>query len=292
VQRKKRFDLPNLGVGLGLRAVHYPHILSEWPEVDWFEIISENFLDTQGRPLEILDRLSERYPIVMHGVSMSIGSTDPLDWEYLKKLRALRVRSKARWFSDHLCWTGVAGKNTHDLLPLPYTEEALAHLVSRVKQVQDFFEAPLLLENPSSYAEFAGSTMGEHEFLAALAEEADCGLLLDVNNVYVSSYNHGLDADAYLAALPLDRVGQIHVAGHTNNGTYIVDTHIGPVIDEVWALFEKAHKAVGGAATLLEWDAEIPEFAETHAEALKARAFIESSTPVSSTGPSSRRRAS
>jgi len=273
---QKRFDLPDLGFGLGLRTVHYGHILRETPAVDWFEIISENFLETEGRPLEILDEIAARYPIVMHGVAMSIGSTDPLDWDYLKQLKALRDRVKARWLSDHLCWTGVRGKNTHDLLPLPYTEESLKHVASRVREVQDFMGAPLLLENPSSYAEFAGSTMGEHEFLAALAKEADCGLLLDVNNVYVSCYNHGLDASAYLAALPFDRVAQIHVAGHTNNGPYIADTHIGPVIDEVWALFAKAHEAAGGAATLLEWDAEIPDFETTHAEALKAKHYASS----------------
>lgn len=268
-----RFGYENLGVGLGLRTKHYPDILANEPDVDWFEIISENYMQTAGRPLHILDKIAERYPIVMHGVSMSIGSPDPLDRAYLEELKALRNRVNARWLSDHLCWTGFAGKNTHDLLPLPYTEESLAHLVKRVREVQDFLETPLLLENPSSYVEFSGSTLTEYEFLARLAEEADCALLLDVNNVYVASYNHGYDPYAYLDAIPMDRVVQFHVAGHTNNGTHIIDTHIGPVIDPVWELFREAYKRCGGAAMLLEWDAEIPSFADTHAEALKARDY-------------------
>jgi uncharacterized protein (UPF0276 family) len=210
----------------------------------------------------------------MHGVSLSIGSTDPLDFEYLKELRALRDRTGARWVSDHLCWTGAAGKNTHDLLPLPYTEESLRHVSARVRQVQDFMGAPLALENPSTYVEFGASTLKEWEFLAALANDADCALLLDVNNVYVSSRNHGFDPRVYLDAVPYDRVVQIHVAGHTDNGTHVVDTHIGPVIDPVWRLAAEAHRRAGGASLLLEWDAEIPSFEETFAEALRARVFI------------------
>ncbi len=268
-----RWSLPNLGVGIGLRTCHYPHILAEEPDIDWFEIISENFMETHGRPLYVLDQLRERYPLVMHGVSMSIGSTDPLNWGYLKELKALAQRSKARWLSDHLCWTGVLGKDVHDLLPLPYTDEALSHVKARIRQVQDFLEMPLLLENPSSYAEFAGSTMTEHDFLATLAVEADCALLLDVNNVFVSSFNHGFDPLTYLRALPMDRVVQFHVAGHTREDTHIVDTHIGPVIDPVWALFKEAYALCGGASTLLEWDAEIPSFEDTHTEALKAHQF-------------------
>jgi uncharacterized protein (UPF0276 family) len=270
-----RFRLPDLGIGLGLRTVHYAHILEHWPAVDWFEIISENFMQTEGRPLSVLDQVAERYPIVMHGVSMSIGSTDPLDMDYLRELRALRDRVRARWVSDHLCWTGVAGKNTHDLLPVPLTEEALHHTAARVRRVQDVLDAPLLLENPSTYVEFTGSTMKEWEFLAALTSEADCGLLLDVNNVFVSAYNHGFDPVDYFAGVPWDRVVQIHVAGHTNNGTHIVDTHIGPVVDPVWDLLGEAHRRAGGAAILLEWDAEIPSFEETHAEALRAKGAIE-----------------
>ena len=270
-----RFSLPNLGIGLGLRTVHYAHVLEHCPDVDWFEILSENYMQTAGRPLHYLDRIAERYPVVMHGVSMSIGSTDPLDFEYLKELRALRDRVRARWVSDHLCWTGVAGKNTHDLLPLPYTEESLRHVADRVRRVQDFLGAPLALENPSSYLEFEGSTMKEWEFLAALASEADCALLLDVNNVYVSARNHGFSPSEYLAKVPYDRVVQIHVAGHTDNGTHVIDTHIGPVIDAVWQLAADAYANASGASVLLEWDAEIPSFEATFAEALRARAFVE-----------------
>ncbi|MDB4945628.1 MAG: hypothetical protein JWP97_5162 [Labilithrix sp.] len=268
-----RFALPDLGIGLGLRTVHYAHILEHAPAVDWFEILSENYMQTRGRPLHFLEQIADRYPIAMHGVSLSIGGTDPLDRGYLAELKALRDRTKARWVSDHLCWTGVAGKNTHDLLPMPYTEESLRHTVGRVKQVQDVLGAPLALENPSTYLELAGNTMTEWEFLARLATEADCALLLDVNNVYVSSYNHGYDVTEYLAAIPWDRVVQLHVSGHTNHGTHIVDTHIGPVIDPVWKLLGEAH-ARSGASVLLEWDAEIPGFEETHADALRAREFI------------------
>jgi uncharacterized protein (UPF0276 family) len=268
------FGLPNLGIGLGLRTVHYGHILEHEPPVDWFEILSENYMQTRGRPLHFLDRVSERYPIVMHGVSLSIGSTDPLNREYLEELRALRDRTKAKWVTDHLCFTGASGRNTHDLLPVPYTQEALAHVSARVKQVQDFLEAPLILENPSTYVEFAGSTMKEWEFLSELVRETNCGLLLDVNNVYVSAYNHGFSPDEYLAGLPFDHVVQVHVAGHTNYETHIVDTHIGPVIDPVWRLFAEAYRRSGGLSVLLEWDAEIPSFEATHAEALRAKEFI------------------
>jgi uncharacterized protein (UPF0276 family) len=269
-----RFGLANLGIGLGLRTAHYAHILEAEPDVAWFEILTENYLQTSGRPLDFLDSIAEKYPIVMHGVSLSIGSSDPLDREYLKELRALRDRVNARWVSDHLCWTGVGGKNTHDLLPMPYSEEALAHVVSRVRAVQDFLGAPLALENPSTYAEFAGDSMREWEFLGRLAEEADCALLLDVNNVYVSSRNHGFDPQRYLDAIPFDRVVQMHVAGHTDHGTHVIDSHIGPVIEPVWRLLGDAHRRAGGAPILLEWDAEIPSFEETHAEALRAREFI------------------
>jgi uncharacterized protein (UPF0276 family) len=270
----KRFPLPDLGIGLGLRTVHYRHIVEERPPVAWFEILSENYMQTEGKPLYFLDAIAEHYPMVMHGVSLSIGSADPLDRAYLTELRALRDRTKARWVSDHLCWTGVGGKNTHDLLPLPYTEEALAHVAGRVRAVQDFLGAPLALENPSTYAQFSASTMPEWEFLARLAEEADCALLLDVNNVYVSAYNHGFDPKTYFAAMPWERVVQLHVAGHTNHGTHILDSHIGPVIDPVWKLAGEAHARSGGASVLLEWDAEIPSFEETYAEALRAREFI------------------
>ncbi|MEP7049345.1 MAG: DUF692 domain-containing protein [Pseudomonadota bacterium] len=269
-----KFSLPNLGIGLGLRTLHYSTIIGDKPAVDWFEIITENYLRTQGRPLEFLEQIADAYPIVMHGVSLSIGSTDPLDRQYLGEVRALRDHVKARWVSDHLCWTGVAGKNTHDLLPMPYTEEALAHVIDRVQAVQDFLGSPLVLENPSSYAEFASDSMPEWEFLARLAEGADCALLLDVNNVYVSSKNHGFDPQTYLNAIPFERVVQFHVAGHTDHGTHIIDSHIGPVTDPVWQLLSSAHQRSSGVPVLLEWDAEIPSFELTHAEALRARDFI------------------
>jgi uncharacterized protein (UPF0276 family) len=269
-----KFSLPNLGIGLGLRTTHYSTILEQKPAVAWFEILSENYMRTAGRPLDFLDQIAATYPVVMHGVALSIGSTDPLDREYLSELKTLRERCNARWVSDHLCWTGVAGKNTHDLLPMPYTEEALAHVVARTRAVQDFLGAPLALENPSSYAEFTADSMPEWEFLARLAEAADCALLLDVNNVYVSSKNHGFDPLTYLNALPFERVVQCHVAGHTDHGTHIIDSHIGPVIDPVWRLLGEAHRRAGGVSVLLEWDAEIPSFEETHAEALRAREFI------------------
>jgi uncharacterized protein (UPF0276 family) len=269
-----RFGFPNLGIGVGLRTVHYAHILEHTPNVDWFEVISDNYMHTAGRPLYYLDRIAERYPVAMHGVSLSIGSTDPLDFEYLRELKTLRDRIGALWVSDHLCWTGVAGKNSHDLLPLPYTDETLRHIVSRVRVVQDYLEAPLLLENPSSYVEFTGSTLSEWQFLSSLASDSDCGLLLDVNNVYVSAYNHGFSAEEYIANLPHDRVAQLHVAGHTHQGGHIIDTHIGPVIRPVWNLLGDAYQRCGGASVLLEWDAEIPDFDSVWVEAQKAYAFV------------------
>jgi uncharacterized protein (UPF0276 family) len=268
-----RFSLPNLGIGVGLRTRHYAHILEHRPRVDWFEVISENYLQTQGRPLYYLDRVAEHYPIVLHGVGMSIGSTAPLDRAYLRELKSLRERVSARWVSDHLCWTGLASKNTHDLLPLPYTEEALQHVIERVRQVQDLLGARILLENPSTYLELQASTLTEWEFLSALATEADCGLLLDVNNVHVSAFNHGFDPQTYLDGIPFDRVAQLHVAGHTHCGTHIIDSHVGPVTEPVWQLLGQAQRR-SGASVLLEWDAEIPSFEETHAEALRAQAFM------------------
>jgi uncharacterized protein (UPF0276 family) len=267
-----RFNFPDLGIGVGLRTVHFDHILSRRPAVDWFEVLSENFMDTKGRPLFVLDRISERYPIALHGVSMSIGGTDPLDREYLRKLKALAGRTRAHWVSDHLCWTGVAGRNVHDLLPMPYTEEALRHTAARVRQVSEILERPLVIENPSSYVEFADSTMTEWEFLGRLCDEADCGLLLDVNNVYVSSFNHGFDPRVYIDAVPADRVVQYHVAGHTNKGTHILDTHSDHAVAEVWELFRRSCARTGNVATLYEWDEDIPDFETLHAEALKARA--------------------
>jgi len=269
-----RFGLPNLGVGVGLRTTHYEHLLSEWPEVAWLEVLSDNYLHTRGRPLEILDRLAERYPLAMHGVSLNIGSTDPLDLEYVRELRALRERIGARWVSDHLCFTGVSGRNTHDLLPLPLTEEALRHVVRRVKAVADVLGERLVLENPSTYLEFAGSALPEWEFLTAVAVEADAGILLDLNNVIVSAKNHGFDPETYLRALPLERVVQMHVAGHTDHGTHAIDTHIGPVPDAVWSLYDRARELGADASVLLEWDAEIPAFEVVHRDALRAEARV------------------
>jgi hypothetical protein len=267
----KRFELPHLGFGVGLRTPHYAEILGASPAVDWFEILSENYMHTGGRPLATVERIADRYPIAMHGVSLSIGSTDPLDRAYLAELRVLAERVSAAWLGDHVCWTGVGGRNSHDLLPLPYTEEALAHVVARVRAVQDVLARPLVLENPSTYAEFTASTMSEPEFLGRLAEDADCALLLDVNNVYVSSRNHGFDARAYLRAIPHERVAQIHLAGHTDHGTHCIDTHTGHVAPAVWELYEEALRLGGPTATLIEWDADIPPLDVVLGEAEEAR---------------------
>lgn len=269
-----RLGYPDLGLGVGLRSVHFRHVLQQRPRVDWFEIISENFTDSQGWPRHVLQQIAEQYPIVMHGVSMSIGSTDPLNLDYLQKLKRLAREVRAQWISDHLCWTGVLGRNNHDLLPLPYNEQTLRHVVNKVRIAQDVLERRLLLENPSSYVTFSDSTMGECEFLTRLADEADCGLLLDVNNVYVSCFNHDLDPEAYIRALPHERIAQFHLAGHTNYGSYLLDTHDNHVADAVWELFRLAHNLTGGVSTLLEWDANIPDFAMVHDEVLKARRFM------------------
>lgn len=266
-----RWNLPHLGFGIGLRTTHFGEILGGNPSVDFFEILSENFLDTGGRPAYVLDQVAERYPIVMHGVSLSIGSVDPLDRGYLAKLKALSRRTRAKWLSDHLCWTGVSGRNTHDLLPLPLNEETLRHTAARIRVVSDILEQPLMIENPSTYLEFEASTIPEAEFLARLTEEADCGLLLDVNNVYVSSVNHGFDARAYIDAIPRNRVVQFHLAGHTDKGTHLLDTHSTFVKDEVWSLYEHAIRHTGPQATLIEWDEAIPELAVVNGEAQKAR---------------------
>ncbi len=265
-------DHLSLGFGLGLRPQHYPYIFEHQPSVDWFEIISENFMDTDGKPKRNLARIKEQYPVVMHGVSLSIGSVDPLNSDYLKKLKALMDWVNPAWVSDHLCWTGVAHKNTHDLLPLPYTEESLKHIVHRIQQVQDRLGRRIALENPSTYLEFKHSTIPEAEFIAAMANEADCHLLLDVNNVYVTCFNHRLDPQSYLDALPLDRVIQVHLSGHSHKGNHIVDTHDDHVIDEVWHLYKYVvHRAGRVPNTMIEWDDCIPEFPVLSAELDKAR---------------------
>jgi uncharacterized protein (UPF0276 family) len=267
-----RFGLPQLGFGVGLRSVHYEHVLREQPRVGWFEVLSDNYMHTKGRPLGYLDQIAARYPVALHGVGLSIGSVDPLDLAYLAELKALRDRVGARWVSDHICWTGVQGRYGHDLYPIPFTEEALRHVARRVCQVQDYLEAPLVLENPSTYLDFRGSTLGEAEFIAALLEESDAALLLDVNNVYVNAHNHGFDALAYLKQLPLQRVVQLHVAGHSQAQGYLADTHSAPVSDEVWALLEQAVRLGARAPLLVEWDADIPEFPELERELTKAQA--------------------
>jgi uncharacterized protein len=281
-----RWGLPDLGIGIGLRTVHYGEILGKRPSVDWFEVLSENYMDTGGRPVYVLDQIAERYPVALHGVSLGIGNTDPLNLEHLRKLKKLAARTRAHWISDHLCWTGILGRNTHDLLPMPYTKEALRHTTDRVRQVSDFLERPLVLENPSSYVEFASSTMPEWEFLSRLAEDADCGLLLDVNNVYVSSFNHGFEPNVYVDAIPADRVVQYHVAGHTHKGTHIIDTHSDHAVPAVWELYRRAWARTGPTATLYEWDEDIPALEVVMAEASKARAWREA--PVGATGTDGR----
>lgn len=269
-------DHPALGFGLGLRPQHYPYIFEHQPEVGWFEIISENFMETDGKPKRNLARIKDMYPVVMHGVSMSIGSVDPLNSDYLKKLKALIDWVNPAWISDHLCWTGVAHKNTHDLLPLPYTEESLKHIVQRIQQVQDRLGRRIALENPSTYLEFKHATIAEAEFIAAMAQQADCHLLLDVNNVYVTCYNHRLDPKTYLDALPLERVIQMHLSGHSNKGNHIVDTHDDHVIDEVWHLYQYVVNRAGRVPnTMIEWDDNIPEFPVLYAELEKAKQVAE-----------------
>ena len=251
--------LPALGFGLGLRTEHYNAILESKPNVDWFEVLSENYMIPGGKPLYYLDRIRENYPVVMHGVSLSIGSTTPFDADYLRDLKKLADRIQPAWISDHLCWTGVHGQNIHDLLPLPYTEETAQHVAERVRIVQDYLGRRILLENVSSYASYVDSTMTEWEFITEIAEKADCLLLLDVNNIYVSSYNHQFEAKAFIDGVPKNRVQQIHLAGHQNNGDYIIDTHDAPVIDPVWDLYEYAISRFGAISTMIERDDHIPE---------------------------------
>ena len=256
---------PNLGRGLGLRREHYRHVVANRPAVDWFEVISENFMGAGGNPRRVLEAVRRDYPVVLHGVSLSIGSTDPLDERYLAGLDALARALEPAWISDHLCWGTAHGINAHDLLPLPYTEEALAHVARRVEMVQERLGRRILLENPSSYLELDGD-MAEHEFLAELARRADCGILLDVNNVFVSAHNPGWDPRAYLAAMPAERIGQIHLAGHSEDGALLIDTHDGYVVDGVWRLYADAVERFGARSTMIEWDAEVPAFEELEAE--------------------------
>ncbi|MGN7437900.1 MAG: MNIO family bufferin maturase [Alcanivorax sp.] len=271
---KKKF--PYLGFGLGFRPTHFSDIIEHKPDVDWFEVISENYMDTGGPQRRILDQLKERYPLVMHGVSLSIGTVDPINSEYLDKLKKLADDVKPKWISDHLCWTGIAHKNTHDLLPVPYTEEALKHIIERIKQVQDYLGRQIVLENPSTYLEFTASSMSEWEFIARMVDGSGCGLLLDVNNIYVSCYNHRWDPKTYIDAMPLDSVAQIHLAGHSNMGTHIIDTHDDHVVDEVWTLYSYVINKAGPISTMIEWDDKIPEFPVVMEELNKARHWAQS----------------
>ena len=271
---KKKF--PYLGFGLGFRPTHFSDIIEHKPDVDWFEVISENYMDTGGPQRRVLDQLKERYPLVMHGVSLSIGTVDPINSEYLDKLKKLADDVKPKWISDHLCWTGIAHKNTHDLLPVPYTEEALKHIIERIKQVQDYLGRQIVLENPSTYLEFTASSMSEWEFIARMVDGSGCGLLLDVNNIYVSCYNHRWDPKIYIDAMPLDSVAQIHLAGHSNMGTHIIDTHDDHVVDEVWTLYSYVINKAGPISTMIEWDDKIPEFPVVMEELNKARHWAQS----------------
>lgn len=267
----KRSDFPWLGFGVGLRRPHYAEILDSRPKMDWFEVISENFTVDGGRPLEVIDGAREHYRLVMHGVSLSIGSTDPLNRNYLRGLTALARRIEPAWISDHLCWTGVGGRNLHDLLPLPHTDEALIHAARRIREVQDLLGRRILIENVSSYMTYAHSRLTEWEFLAAVANEADCAILLDINNIFVNAFNHRFDARRYIDAVPAERVVQFHLAGHSDHGAYLLDTHDHPVRPEVWELYEYAVRRLGPVSTLIEWDDNIPEFAVLAATAEEAR---------------------
>ncbi|MCE4373607.1 MNIO family bufferin maturase [Xanthomonas hortorum] len=275
-----RLGLPNFGFGVGLRPQHLPAILAGGARVDWFEIISENYLDDCGYQRAMLRKLAAEVPIVMHGVSLSIGSDAPLNNDYLHKLKRLAEDINAIWVSDHLCWTGLGSHNSHDLLPLPFNAESLAHVRDRVLQVQDVLGRALVLENPSSYVQFQTSTMPEWEFLARLAESTGCGILLDVNNVYVSAHNHRFDPEVYLRALPHRQVVQIHLAGPTQYGDCLVDTHDQPVPARVWELYALAQQLTGGVSTLLEWDANLPDYDGLLDELNKARQVMEGSMPV------------
>ncbi len=262
---------PHLGFGLGLRSEHYLDLIEHEHNVDWLEILSENYMIAGGKPLYYLDKIAERYPLVMHGVSLSIGSADPLNQNYLQDLKKLMQRVNPKWISDHLCWTGTQGINLHDLMPLPYTEEALNHLVARITQVQDFLGQRILLENVSSYLTYQHSTISEWEFLRAVAQQADCLILLDINNIHVSAHNHSFDPLTYLAAMPADRIQQIHLAGHLNKGDYSIDTHDHEIIDSVWNLYAESVKRFGHISTMIERDDDIPPLKTLLTELQKAR---------------------
>jgi uncharacterized protein len=268
----------NLGIGIGLRPYHLQDIFKTWPPIDWFEIISENFMGGGGAPLKNLERILERYPVVMHGVSMAIGSAAPLDWNYLKKLKALAIKTKTPWLSDHLCWGRLPGARFHDLLPLPRLKEVIDFVADRAKIVQDFLEIPFALENLSANAHFTCDEMPEWEFYGEIVQRADISMMLDVNNIYVSSRNEGYDPKEYYRHLPLERVVQIHVAGHTDYGRYILDSHDNFVRQEVWDIYREVYAKTEGVSTLLEWDDHFLPFEDTWKEALKAKEYQHSLT--------------
>jgi uncharacterized protein (UPF0276 family) len=283
-------EAPYLGVGVGLRPTHYPEVFRRLeaaeagpapPDfgVDWFELLSENYMIRGGRPLRVARRLSKHIPLALHGVSLNIGSSDPLDGAYLEDLARLAELSQARWISDHLCWTGVGGHNTHDLVPLPYTAETVDHVAERVRAVQARLGRRIALENVSSYLSYCADALPEWEFLAAIARQADCGILLDVNNIFVSAHNHGFDASEYIEGIPAERVFQIHLAGHSQSGPLLIDTHDHPVRSEVWELYEQALVRTGPVSTLIEWDDHIPPFSGLLAEVARARDVLEKTWP-------------
>ncbi len=273
-----------LGFGLGLRADHFHYVSENLPNIDWFEINTENFLVPGGKPRHYLMAIAEHYPLVMHGVSMSIGGTDPIDWAYLRQIKALAELVKPAWVSDHLCWTSVNGINSHDLLPLPYTEEAVDHVASRIIQVQDFLERTILIENLSSYLGYTVSEMQEWDFLSAIAAVADCDILLDINNIYVSARNHGFDPQRYVDSIDPARVRQFHLAGHNDSGKYIVDTHDQPIVEPVWDLYRYALEHTGPVSTMIERDSNIPPFLELEKELQIAKQIFAEQFPANSTG--------
>jgi len=273
ISQKQNYSINSefLGYGLGLRTEYYETILHQKPDVDWFELLSENYMVDGGKALYYLDAIREQYPVVMHGVSMSIGGTDPLDFEYLEKLKTLTLRAQPRWISDHLCWTGQGGHNLHDLMPLPYNDEAIKHVVARVKMVQDYLGRQILLENVSSYLTYRHSEMSEWEFYTQVVQEADCLMLLDINNIYVSARNHNFNPLEYINGVPVERVQQFHLAGHTDHGNYVIDTHDHPVVDPVWDLYSVALKRFGPVSTMIERDDQMPPFEELMSELNRAR---------------------
>jgi uncharacterized protein (UPF0276 family) len=270
---RKNRDIPNLGVGIGLRIPHYNDLFTLKPKIDWFEIISENFMVEAGKPLDNLARVMDSYPVVQHGVNLAIGSPDPLDFNYLKKLKELTKKTKTPWLSDHLCWGRLPGAHFHDLLPLPYTKEVINYVAERARIVQDFLEIPFALENLSSYVSYCDDEMPEWEFYSQIVEKADIFMMLDVNNIYVSSRNHGFNPKDYYENIPMDRVLQIHLAGHSDHGDYVLDTHDDFVRDEVWAIYADVYPRTGGVSTLLEWDENFISLQDTWNEALKAKKF-------------------